>query len=119
MTRPDDSQLIKFLHQHRSDIPPASVTLEEQIMQTIAAEPKAGTVPKSPAKVVSLSSRQRQLWGTVSVAVAASLLVIVGGYRAAAPVKPTTAELATLEKFLEASWVGAVDQEAEETIGML
>jgi len=104
MTRPDDdSQLTKFLRQHRSAIPPASVTLEEQIMQTIAGSPKAETFSRSRSRVVSLSAWKRQVWGTASVAVAASLLVVLGGYRALTPVKPTTAELATLEKFLEAN----------------
>ncbi|NMG09130.1 hypothetical protein [Brasilonema sp. UFV-L1] len=87
----DDKDLIHFLRQHRTQIPPASPDLEKRILQDVQA---------SPMQVLRPSSR---LWLVPGV-IAASLVAAVVGYRALAPTQPSAAEVASLETFIESNW---------------
>ncbi|GAB4282916.1 MAG: hypothetical protein Fur0025_12440 [Oscillatoriaceae cyanobacterium] len=92
----DDERLVAFLRHHRPETPPASPDVEERIFAAVATQP--------------LKSRRR-LW-FLAPALAAGLLLAVGGYTwgqkfADRPTtRPTDAELARLEEFLESSWDG-------------
>lgn len=96
---PDDDRLLEFLHQHRPDAPPAAADLEQRVMEGIEI------IPQQPAKESILPIPRNWL---LSGALAASLLIAIGGYRLLAPSTPSVAEKANLEAFLVESWDGVV-----------
>ncbi|MBW4595251.1 MAG: hypothetical protein KME46_20685 [Brasilonema angustatum HA4187-MV1] len=87
----DDKDLIHFLRQHRSKVPPASLDLEKRILQQVQASP------------IQLVRHFSQLW-LVPPVIAAGLVAAVVSYRALIPIQPSAAEVATLETFIENNW---------------
>ena len=94
-----DDRLVKFLRQHTSNAPPAAPDLEQQIMKAVAASPQQ-------------SALVRRQW-IVPSAIAAGVLISWTCYRALTPAKPTAAEVAGLETFMESNWDGALGGSAE------
>jgi len=99
MSHPDDDRLREFLHEHRPDAPPAGADLEQRVMHGIEI------IPQQPEREYILPYRRPWLF---SGALAASLLIALGGYRLLTPATPTVAEKATLEAFLVESWDGVM-----------
>ena len=99
MSHPEDDRLLKFLHEHHPAAPPAAADLEQRIMAGIE------TIPQQPDREYIFPYRRPWL---VSGALAASLLIALGGYRLLTPATPTVAEKATLEAFLVESWDGVM-----------
>ncbi|BAY22980.1 hypothetical protein NIES2100_27440 [Calothrix sp. NIES-2100] len=99
----DDQDLVNFLREHRPPVPPASPDLEQQILQQI------------PASVVKPQRHLGRLW-LVSPVVAASLVAAVVSYRVLVPPKPSAAELATLESFMESNWQSTKSDRADSYI---
>ena len=109
----DDHKLIDFLKQHRPQMPPADAALEERLFAAIAAEnPQENLVqfrrsqPRSPRNLV---------W-FVPPALAAGLLASVVGYRTLVPTKPSAAELANLQAFMESNWQGTVSSNTTDDV---
>lgn len=92
MTQPpkNSDRLGDFLRQHCPVPPSPSPDLEQRIMNAIATSPQAKTFP------------HRQ-WLIPSV-IAASLLIAWVGKSLLMPPKPSAAELASLEAFIENTW---------------
>jgi len=87
----DDHDLVSFLCQHRSPVPPPAPDLEQQMLQQVQA------------LAVKPQSHRLQMW-LVPPVMAASLIAAVVSYRALVPPKPSAAELAALETFIESNW---------------
>ncbi|BAY31842.1 hypothetical protein NIES2107_37280 [Nostoc carneum NIES-2107] len=95
---PDDEQnLVNFLRQHRPPVPPAAPDLEQQILQQVQ------TFAVKPQRHLP------RLW-LVPPAIAASLVAAVVSYKVFAPAKPSAAELANLEAFIDSNWQGTVSE---------
>ncbi len=101
-----DRNLVNFLCQHRPQVPPAAPDLEQQILQKVKAYPLPTT------------SKRGRLWLLPSVA-AAGLALAVVGYRVFIPARPTAAELASIEKFMESNWQSTVSENFEEEVCFL
>jgi hypothetical protein len=95
----DDQRLVEFLRQHVGSVPPAAPGLEQQIMQAVASSPQQ---PKDGVLGV-FSWQNSKLFAGLATA---SLLIAWTGYRLLTPPKPSAAELATVETFLESNWDG-------------
>ncbi|BAY11231.1 hypothetical protein [Calothrix sp. NIES-2098] len=93
----DDQNLVNFLGKHRPPLPPASPDLERQILQQLQTS------------AVKPQRRSPRLW-LVPPAIAASLLAAVISYRVLVPAKPSAAELANLEAFIDSNWQGTVSE---------
>ncbi|MBW4540543.1 MAG: hypothetical protein KME43_15555 [Myxacorys chilensis ATA2-1-KO14] len=108
---PDDPELVSFLKHHRPLPPPASISLEERIMQA---------TQESQAKRVVRPIR----WWATSGAVAAGLVVAVAAYQAS---QPAPTDVASLEAFMENSWLNSVsdvssnanDRSAQEFLALV
>lgn len=85
-----DKELINFLRQHRSQVPPASLDLEKRILRDVQSSP------------VEVSRRYSRLW-LVPTVIAASLLATIVSY-CIIPTRQNTAEAAKLETFIESNW---------------
>ena len=100
----DDHELVNFLKQHRPQTPPSSPMAEDRLLEAIAVVPKTKTV-------VAFRRSQRvqrsSIW-LVPPAIAAGLVATIVGYRAFVPAKPSAAELANLQAFIESNWQGSV-----------
>ncbi|MBH8576206.1 hypothetical protein I8752_25085 [Nostocaceae cyanobacterium CENA369] len=92
----DDRDLVDFLCQHRPKIPPASPDLSQQILQQVE------NLPIQP-----LPHRSR-LW-LVTPVIAAGLIAALFSW-VLVPAKPSEAELATLQTFIESNWQGTVSE---------
>ena len=92
---PDDPELVSFLKRYRSLPPPASTALEDRIISATQAN-RVGRVV-GPVR-----------WWVASGAVAAGLVAAVSVYRALQPVPPNSADVASLEAFMESSWLNSV-----------
>jgi hypothetical protein len=111
---PDDPELVSFLKRHRPLPPPASTSLEEQIMNA---------TQESQAKRVV---RPIQWWAT-SGAVAAGLVAAVAAYQASQPTSFSNTDVASLEAFMENSWLNSVsdvspnanDRSAQEFLALV
>lgn len=101
MTQPpmDDEHLVDFLRQNRPIPPSTPPDLEERIMISITAS----STSSSPPNVTAFP--YRRLW-VVPSAIVAGVLIAWGSDRFFAPTRPTAAELASLETFLENNWNG-------------
>ncbi len=110
----DDRDLVEFLRQHRPTPPAAPPGLEDQILAQIAQEPARGA---SPAKVVPLRGRSRQVW--IPAAIAAGLVASVAGYRLLNPLTPSGSEMATMQAFLENNWHDAVNDTDGDLISLV
>ncbi len=84
----DDRDLVDFLRQHRSPVPPPAIGLDREIMRQISAP----------------IDRDRWKNWLAAPALAASLVTAVLSYRAWVPPQPSAAETATLEAFIESNW---------------
>lgn len=87
----DSDRLVDFLRQHRPVPPSPPPDLEERIMTAVAASPHAKTFP------------HRRLW-LIPSAIAGTLLIAWGSTNLHQQPKPSAAELASLEAFLENTW---------------
>ena len=102
MSHPDDDRLREFLHEYRPDPPPAGPDLEQRVMEGIEIIPQQ---PQQPVREYLLQIRRPWLF---SGALAASLLIALGGYRLLTPATPNLAKKANLEAFLVESWDGVM-----------
>jgi RNA polymerase sigma-70 factor (ECF subfamily) len=100
-----DSNLVNFLCQHRPQVPPAAPDLEQQILQKV----KVYRLPTT--------SKRARLWLVPSVAAGLALAIV--GYRVFIPARPTAAELASVEKFMESNWQSTVSENPEEEVCLL
>lgn len=111
---PDDPELVSFLKRHRPLPPPASTSLEEQIMNA---------TQENPAKRVVRPIR----WWATSGAVAAGLVAAVAAYQASQPAPFSSTDVASLEAFMENSWLNSVsdvspnanDRSAQEFLALV
>ncbi len=104
----DDQDFANFLRQHRPVPPPAQPDLEERLMSAIAQVEPDLKVSGKP-----LLNGYRSLW-LVPPAIAAGLLSYWAGERVLLPTKPSSAQLARLEVFMETSWDSVLrDRESE------
>ncbi|WP_392534250.1 hypothetical protein [Nostoc sp. C117] len=99
----DDKNLVNFLCKHRPPVPPASPDLEQQILQQVQTS------------IVKPQRRLARLW-LVPPVMAASLLASVFSYRVLVPAKPSAAELANLEAFIDSNWQGTVSEHTESYV---
>lgn len=86
-----DKELIDFLRQHRSQVPPASLDLEERILRDVQSSP------------VQVSRRHSRL-SLLPTVIAASLVAAMVTYLTLMPIQQNTAEAANLETFIESNW---------------
>jgi hypothetical protein len=93
----NDKDLVDFVRQHRTQVPPASLDLEQQILQQVQASS------------VQPRHRRSQVW-LVPPMIAAGLIATMISYRAYTPARPSAAELATLEAFIESNWQGTLSE---------
>lgn len=104
----DDERLVDFLRQNFPPPPAASSDLEAQILKSIAL------LPTECDREALTPNLQRRLWRVPPLSrwggaiVAASLLAAWTGYRLLAPQSPSSAELMSLEAFVETNWNGVV-----------
>jgi len=99
MTHPsDDDRLVEFLRQHRPAPPPAAPNLEIQILASIDAGSKL--------PVPHRRSRPRQ-WLATS-ALAASALIVLGGWVGWRTRWQPDTTMATVDEFLTETWYGSV-----------
>ncbi|MEH2070821.1 MAG: hypothetical protein V7K47_22110 [Nostoc sp.] len=103
MTNPDDDRdLVNFVRQHRPEVPPASPDLSQKILQQV--ETSIQPLP-----------HHSRLW-LVPPVIAAGLVAAFVSYRALVPAKPSEAELATLQTFIESNWQGTVNEYPESDL---
>jgi hypothetical protein len=102
----DDHELVAFLKQHRPQAPPANPALESRLMDAIDALPRQDNLV--PLRRSQPRSRRSLVW-FVPPTLAASLVATVIGYRILVPAKPSAAELANLQAFIESNWQGTVN----------
>jgi hypothetical protein len=91
--------LVKFLRQHRPDIPPASPQLEEQIIASIAGD-RSRAMRYSP----------RILW-LIIPSIAASLSFAVWGMKTWILSPSPPMDLVQIESFMEYTWNGILPDE--------
>lgn len=96
----DDEPLVNFLRQYAPKPPAASPDLEEKILNALTS------LPESPHRLVL------PLWLLRGAAVAACLLATWMGYRFFTP-QITSAELVSLEAFMETNWNGVIDDSSD------
>lgn len=100
----DDRDLVSFMRQRRSQPPAAAPDLEDRIMAAIAQSENSNQ---------RRSTRwYRSPW--LPTAIAASLVAGVVSYRTLNPAKPSPADLATLESFIETSWDGSLSDDSDD-----
>jgi hypothetical protein len=99
----DDENLINFLRQNSPEVPPASPDLEWQICQQIKVAP------------IERNRYRFPLW-LMQPAMAAGLLAFMIGYPSFAPSKPSPAEMAKLEAFMESNWQATVGDNLDNDI---
>ncbi|HAA28817.1 MAG TPA: hypothetical protein DDW76_37790 [Cyanobacteria bacterium UBA11369] len=87
----DSDRLVDFLRQHRQVPPSPAPDLEQRIMAAVAASPHTKTFP------------HRRQW-LIPSAIVASLLIAWGSTSLLMQPKPSAAELASIEAFLENTW---------------
>ncbi len=101
----DDHELVNFLRQHRSPVPPPSPAAEDRLIAAINALPQSDTVVEFRR---SRRERRSTIW-LIPPAIAAGLVATLIGYRALVPAKPSNADLASLEAFVESNWQSTVN----------
>jgi len=101
----DDRKLVAFLKQHRPQVPPADPALESRLFDAIEALPTQENLV--PDRRSQLRARRSLIW-LIPPTLAASLVATVIGYRMLAPAKPSAAELANLQAFMESNWRGTI-----------
>ena len=101
----DDHELVAFLKQHRPQTPPTDAALEARLFDAIEALPQQDELARLRR---SQPRVKRSIVWFVPPTLAAGLLVSVIGYRLLVPSKPSTAELANLQAFLESNWKGTL-----------
>lgn len=101
----DDHELVDFLKQYRPSLPPADSALEERLFDAIDAMPPQETL--LPFSRSQPRSRRSPVW-LLPPTLAAGLLASVVAYRTLVPAKPSAAELANLQAFIESNWQGTV-----------
>jgi hypothetical protein len=89
----DDELLLEFLRQHAGNAPPAAPELEEKIVRATISSARP--------------QRQRQLW-ILPPAIAATIAIAWTGYHLFMHPNYSSAEMKSLEAFLESSWGGSV-----------
>jgi hypothetical protein len=94
---PEDQDLVNFIRQHHSVVPPASPDLELQILQQV----KALSREPQPSK-----------WGfwQIPSLVGAGFLVSLASYFIFVPRNYSTIELTCLDDFIQSNWQGAINQ---------
>lgn len=107
----DDHELVDFLKQHRPQIPPADSALESQLFAAIESLPQQDELAR--LRRSQPRSRRSIAW-FVPPTLAAGLLVSVVGYRLLMPAKPSAAELANLQAFIESNWQGTLSGSTDE-----
>lgn len=98
MNQPDDDQLVEFLRRYRSEPPSASPDLEDRILSAIAPAP------------IPIRRRERTWF---PAAIAATLVAGLLGYHLWSPTTPTSAELASLEGFMQGTWQDTVNESSD------
>lgn len=104
----DDHELINFLKQHRPQTPPSSPMAEDRLLEAIAAVSPTNTETNTVVAFRRSHRVQRSSIWLVPPAIAAGLVATIVGYRAFVPAKPSAAELANLQAFIESNWQGSV-----------
>ena len=99
----DDQNLVDFLRQNCPEVPPSSPDLEWRICQQVKASP------------IQAHGHFSRLW-LVPPVIAAGLLAFIVGYPTFAPNKPSPAEIAKLEAFMESNWQGTVNDSLENDV---
>ncbi|MBW4580081.1 MAG: hypothetical protein KME42_10975 [Tildeniella nuda ZEHNDER 1965/U140] len=107
----DDHELVDFLKQHRPQIPPADSALETQLLAAIEALPPQDELARFRR---SHPRTKRSIAWLVPPTLAAGLLASVVGYRSLMPAKPSAAELANLQAFIESNWQGTLSSGATD-----
>lgn len=107
----DDHELVDFLKQHRPPTPPADSALETQLFAAIEALPQQDELARFRR---SQTRSRRSLAWLVPPTLAAGLLASVVGYRTLVPTKPSAAELANLQAFMESNWQGTVSSNSAD-----
>ncbi|NDJ15696.1 hypothetical protein [Myxacorys almedinensis] len=95
----EDQDLVSFLKHHRPMPPPASASLEHQIMRMVQGRDRV--------------VRPMRWWASgallrLALPIAAGLVGAVAIYQTTRPASFSTTEVASLEAFIETSWLNSV-----------